>query len=409
MSHNFIPSIKKNVNYCTHCGCLSYKNIPSKTIISHDNINNVINIDPLIIKYKPISLNLDLSLISHKFYSEFRSKGLSKIYFLSNKFNIDKSTIYKAIGLMDQIYLSDKNVSIEYIEIVSSICFLLSIQFNECFTKTNKIELNRINNKNYIYENNSFYFLNNLKCLQKYLLKEIKDIMYWQTFCLQILDYNLAKYSAFDYVNLFFSLGIIFSYENFDINNIYHYCLNIIAIIINNTNICKYNQYVIALSVIFLQIKNSKFFNLKIFKYIYGVDFSKPKYKSCINEINKMINDFYSLPNYGIININKDINFFYLMNSNVADINDINNYNTNNKNIDVNNTSYNKFLWKFIYVIDKLKIYNYINISDYLKKLNYYYYILSSLNFSNEKILFQIIQNIMKINLPTQISEKILE
>ena len=209
MSHNFIPSIKKNVNYCTHCGCLSYKNIPSKPIFSHDNINNVINIDPLIIKYKPISLNLDLSLISHKFYAEFRSKGLSKIYFLSNKFNIDKSSIYKAIGLMDQIYLSDKNVSIEYIEIVSSICVLLSIQFNECFTKTNKIELNRINNKHYIYENNSFYFLNNLKCLQKYLLKEIKDIMYWQTFCLQILDYNLAKFTAFDYVNLFFNLGII--------------------------------------------------------------------------------------------------------------------------------------------------------------------------------------------------------
>ena len=158
-----------------------------------------------------------------------------------------------------------------------------------------------------------------------------------------------------------------------------------------------------------MQIKNSKFFNLKIFKYIYGVDFSKLKYKSCINEINKMINDFYSLPNYGMINIKNDINFFYLMNSNVADINGNNNYNTNNNNIDVNNTPYNKFLWKFIYVMDRLKIYNYINISDYLKKINYYYYILSSLHFSKEKILFQNTQNNMKINLPTQISEKILD
>ena len=103
MSHKFLPSIKEGVSYCLECGCLSYNNIESKHIIANKN-QNIMKMDPLLIRYNPISLKFDPSLISHKKYIENRMKGLSKIYYLSNKFNLEKKYIYKAIGLTDQIY-----------------------------------------------------------------------------------------------------------------------------------------------------------------------------------------------------------------------------------------------------------------------------------------------------------------
>ena len=64
MIHKFLPSIKKDVNYCLYCGCLSYKNIPSKIKMPQNYFhNNIMNLDPLVTRYKPISLNIDFSLI----------------------------------------------------------------------------------------------------------------------------------------------------------------------------------------------------------------------------------------------------------------------------------------------------------------------------------------------------------
>ena len=87
------------------------------------------NLDPLVIKYKPISLNIDFSLTSHINYIKFRQKGLSKIYFISNNFNIEKMIQYKAIGFMDQIFLNNNEISIENIETIASVCLLLSLEF----------------------------------------------------------------------------------------------------------------------------------------------------------------------------------------------------------------------------------------------------------------------------------------
>lgn len=82
----------------------------------------------------------------------------------------------------------------------------------------------------------------------------------------------------------------MFTNEHIDIKNKYLSCLNIIKIIINQNFICKYNQYIIALSTIYIQFINNKYFDQNFFKYIFGVDFSRKKYKICVNEINNMIN-----------------------------------------------------------------------------------------------------------------------
>lgn len=359
MSHHFLPSIKKGVSYCTVCGCLSYKNILSKNIFSHSNNPNKFNIDPLIVKYNPISLNLDISLKSHETYLKFRQKGISKIYFLSNKFELGEYIISKSIGLMDQIYLKYEDISIENIERISSICVLLSVEFNDCCSKSNNIKINRTNQKNNndSNENNSYIYVNKFQYLNHYLIKEIKNLMYWQIFCLKKINYNLNKYSAFDYINLFFSLGIVFTNDYIDIHSMYLSCVNILKIIQNNFIICKYNQYIIAMSIIYIKFNNSNFFDKNIFKFIYGVNFDKMKYRICINDINNVLNNLFNfnysesilLNNY-TINNNNISPYFYNLFMSIKDgtiinyNNDIKNYKYSLVNYDVQSLLNNSYM-----------------------------------------------------------------
>ena len=396
MSHKFLPSIKKDISYCIHCGCLSYKNIPSK---NSNIINNIIKLDPLAIRYKPISLNIDFSLTSHIIYIKSRQKGLYKIYILSKNFNIENMIIHKAIGLMDQIYLNHNDIPIENIDIIASVCLLLSFEYNNCCSYKKENELNR--KKNYVNNtlsnsdiNSVFYIVNNIKGLHQYLVKEIKNIKYWQIFCLKNLDYNLSKNTAFDYLYLFFELGIIFTKENIDIISIYNYCFNLLDILINNYNICKYNQYVLAMSIIHINFNNNKYFNNKIFKYIYGVDFSKLKYKLCINEINNMINNIYHLNNFEIPLIN-----YQLTNNNKIN----NNHNIDyikiiDKNTISDNSLIKELFIQFMNIFEKMKTNNYINYTINYQLFNLFLEYFSPFLVSNAHI-GQILQNLSKFEI----------
>ena len=400
MLHNFLPSIKKDISYCSHCGCLSYKNIPSKSNISPNKNDNIIKLDPLAKRYKPISLKIDFSLTSHINYMKFRQKGLSKIYFLSKHFNIEKMIIHKGIGLMDQIYLNHNDIPIENIDIIASICLLISFEYNNCCGYAKENELNRNNYNNSLKNSNvnsMLYMINNIKGMSQYLIKEIKNIIYWQIFCLKKLNYNLGKYSAFDYLYLFFKLGIIFTKENIDILSIYNNCFNLLDILINNYNICKYNQYVLAMSIIYIIFNNNNYFNKKIFKYIYGVDFSKLKYMACIKEINDIINDIYHLQNFYIPLINyRNINNI-INNINYIQSND-EYFKKNNKNIIFNNSLIKELFIQFINILENLNKHNYIYLTNNIQILNLFIEYFYPFLVSNAQI-GQILQNLSKFEL----------
>ena len=392
MSHLFLPSIKEGVSFCLECGCLSYKNIISKHIIQNNN-KNIMKIDPLEIRYNPISLKTDLSLLSHKTYIENRKKGLSKIYFLSNKFNLEKNNIYKAIGLTDQLYLNNNNISIENIEIIASICLLLSYEFNNCcnISNINKNESEKTVN-NFVV-NNNFENNNNIKGLYQYIKNEINNLMYWETFCLKNLNYHLGKYSAFDYINLFFGLGIVFTKEPFDIVKKYEICLNIFDLIINQSFICKYNQYILGLSIIFILFNNNPFFDKSIFKYIYGVDFTKRKYKSCVNEINIMISNIYNINNNVFWLINNYIN--NCTNPLIFDIFEyfINNNNSNNSIISKDNEFLNSYIKELL--INYIVLFEKCSLNNSMHSSNNYFS--SNLNFQTQQIK-ELIDNILRIH-----------
>jgi len=403
MSHNFLPSIKKGVKYCSCCGCLSYNNIPSKEMICKNRNQYFIGFDPLIVKYKPFSLQIDFSLLSHRKYINNREKGVLKIYYLSKKFNLSQMIKYKAIGVMDQIYLNNKDIPIEDIETIASICILIIIEFNDCCSNSKITNLN--SQDNYPLYNNSLVniknlYKNNFKSLLQYIKNETKNIRYWQIYCLKKLDYNLGKYSAYDYLNLFFNLGIVFTDEKTNFLNIYESCFNILEQLIINSNTCKYNQYVVAMSLIYIQFINTNYFDKNTFKYIYGVDFSKKKYKLCINDLSIIIKNFYLIKNYG--------NHFYKQPCNNKNINDYlmicnkyennNNYFENNKfsaqninnvnnNSNTNNSILRELSFQYNYLYEKMKCINYINIYNEINIICNQLSYLNLLGYKNGKLV----------------------
>ena len=198
---------------------------------------------------------------------------------------------------MNKIFL-EKEISINEIDNVSSICVLLVVKYNECcsckpfvfeeyLTKNEMgiLYFHSVKNSEARIKNYS-----NLPGLFNYIQKKVSNYKYWELLCLKYLDYDLGRYSSYDYLILFFKLGIIFSEAEVLLKDKLKICLNILDIIIYDKKFCKFSQYTFAMSIIKLVFENEIYFDKKIFKAIYGVDLSKDKYIKCSNLINNIIN-----------------------------------------------------------------------------------------------------------------------
>jgi hypothetical protein len=253
------------------------------------------NLDPLKLKFMPFSTESNNKMECHKKYFEYRRIGISTIYHLINAFGIKSMIFYKAICLMDHIYLKN-DVSIDDIETIASICILLAVKFNECYRPYIN-EDNLTKNENYVYflshvENNGKINKNvtNYKGLFHYMKKNVNNFTFWEILCLKYLNYDLRKYSAYDYLILFFQPGIFFCKETIDIMSKLKICLKILNSIINNAKSSYYSQYILAMSIIKVAFETEIFFDVKIFKEVYGVDLSKKKYKECSDYIKIILN-----------------------------------------------------------------------------------------------------------------------
>lgn len=334
-SHLLIQSSKEDICYCKKCGKLSYKGKIGQNLPF--NCLNTFNIDPLKLKYRPITSIANYNISNHIKYLECKNKGISTIKSLTNNFGLKSMILYKAINFMNQIYL-DNEVSLDYIDIIASLCVLLVIDYNEkCIpsiieeylTKDQRdilygfcYENNDIDNNNGLIpfkdKNEKIKHTSNLNGLFRYIKKNVNNFRYWEIMCLKYLNYDLGKYTAYDYLILFFELGIFFCEENVDIIDKLKYCVKILDYIILNKCSCDFSQYTFAMSIIKIVLENDNFFDKKVFKYIYGVDLSKKKYINCSNLIKNILNlavkiDSIKSLNY-MINFNKinNVNQIYL-------------------------------------------------------------------------------------------------
>ena len=320
-SHIFLPSSKKDVYYCKICNKLSYKDILCQNLSICHNYNRF-NLDPLKLKFKPISYNYDDKVQNKIKYLEFKYKGISKIEFLTKNFGLKSMIFYKSICFMNKIFLENE-ISLDNIDNVASLCVLLVTEFNEgcipsvfeesltqeesdvLYHKILKNNINKINNGNKIRHKLNLYGL------FSYIKKNVNNFKFWELLCLKYLNYDLEKYSVYDYLILFFKLGIFFCEKEINIIEKLNYCLKILDLIVINKNSCCFNEYTFAMSIIKLAMGNDYFFDKKIFKYIYGVDLSKKKYINCSNFIKSILN--ISINNESsklfLNNINNSLNF----------------------------------------------------------------------------------------------------
>ena len=327
-SHIYIQSNKNDVSYCKICNQLSYKesifqSIPIRTY-------NIFNIAPLKLKYKPFSIISNYKLPNHIKYLEYKNKGISKIKFLTYNFGLKSMILYKSINFMNQIFLENE-ISIDNIDNIASLCVLLVTKYNDCCIPSIIEEyLNKNENDilyNYHLKKNSNLYINNkidklisiqniehgfkhktnINGLICYIKKNVNNFKYWEVLCLKYLNYNLGKLSAYDYLILFFSLGIFFCKEKIDIIDKLKYCINILDLIINDKKSCDFSQYTFAMSIIKVALERDNFFDKKIFKYIYGVDLSKKKYINCSNLIKNILNIS--------VNIDNSKNSFNILNT----------------------------------------------------------------------------------------------
>ena len=394
-SHIFTPSIKKDIYYCKICSKLSYKDnycqdLPIKSSYKH-------NMDPLTFKFKPVSVVANYKCQNHIKYLESKKIGISKIKHLVHNFGLKSMILYKAINFMNQIFLENL-ISIEHIESIASLCVLLITEFNECcmpsfsehlITKNeNDIfyhshiknvsfcnDTNKRNNE--LIKEENIQHKTNISGLFHYIKKNVNNYKYWEVFCLKKINYDLGKYSSYDYLILFFELGIFFCKEKINILDLLKYCINILDFITNDKRSCDYSQYILAMSIINVALENNSFFDKSVFKYIYGVDLSKKKYINCSKMIKNILKVSY--------NIDNSINLFYnnqlfnqelvinkyreklrniINNKSIKNREEVNNNNSHNNNNNQNNVEnqffniQNFYLSQLTYIINNNIIIN---------------------------------------------------
>ena len=273
--HKFVQGSKNEIAFCIKCGILSYKSIPSLSVVSLTKTS--ISYDPLLLKFKSSKFSIDFSNNYILSYLSIRKNAVNFINKQSLFFQIPKNLVYKAINYLDLIYINN-TISFDLMPKISITCLLLAIQFNTCCTINSNIDLKNFNT----------------------YIKNIKNITEIEILCLKWLDYNLGMYDSYDYIDLFFSIGFIFPSNQIciDISTLYYKCINCLDIIFNDKFFLYFTSYTMALSLIKIVCQYHNCFDNEIFKKIYSINFQKEKYIKCEQYILGILSNHFSFSLY---------------------------------------------------------------------------------------------------------------
>ena len=273
--HKFVQGSKNEIAFCIKCGILSYKSIPSLSVVSLTKTS--ISYDPLLLKFKSSKFSIDFSNNYIMSYLSIRKNVVNFINKQSLFFQIPKNLVYKAINYLDLIYINN-TISFDLMPKISITCLLLAIQFNTCCTINSNIDLKNFNS----------------------YIKNIKNITEIEILCLKWLDYNLGMYDSYDYIDLFFSIGFIFPSNQIciDISTLYYKCINCLDIIFNDKFFLYFTSYTMALSLIKIVCQYHNCFDNEIFKKIYSINFQKEKYIKCEQYILGILSNHFSFSLY---------------------------------------------------------------------------------------------------------------
>ena len=214
-------------------------------------------------------------------YAKQRNKVLIYIHRLCTKLKYNDSSFYLSLYLLDTYLsriLSDEITERELFLVVLGF-FLISSKYIE----------------DDIFEPELQIFCN----IEKSILLTMDEIRSSEVQCLTLINYNFYLYSAYDWLNILLSNGILFENEIKNINilgNIYIYTQKLLTILTSKIIFCKYSPMQIAFSIV--QLSREKYLHKnsenskRLFKSLislYGVDFSD--YEECYNAIKKDLNE----------------------------------------------------------------------------------------------------------------------
>lgn len=194
---------------------------------------------------------IDYNSQAHIQYLSKRKLGLNNIYLLKKMLCFTNTVKYRAIRYLDELYLKH-NFDLSVIDEVSTICVLLSLQFNGC----DKTEMG-----------NLFQ-----------ITKEIKNFNELEILVIKSLDYNLNMNSFHDFL-----INIMLMSKDF---SLYSKCLELIDKFITDPRALDFSPYIIALSAIRIVAKQNK---LEKFE-----ECSNKEYKSDIIKCTFIINSLLS-------------------------------------------------------------------------------------------------------------------
>ncbi len=275
-SHKTIKNPKnKKYSFCQDCGGIIMKeNSKNYFIIKPISLEKELDEDPVqlvnIMKERdPISKE---KIEVESSYLKKRKSIISDLQKLSIKMKYSDSTFYRTLYYLDKILGNITELNTKKTTYFTLAFFLISGKFNEID----------------IFEPD----LNDFLDFSDKIKISIDEICKYEMLALQLIDYKVIIYSAYDWLMVLLNNGFIFENEidnnsNNTINNIYNYIKRCLAMITSRSFFSKYHPLQIAFSLIhfgrekFIEKNDEKYF--LFIQDIYNIKFSD--YEDCLEEV----------------------------------------------------------------------------------------------------------------------------
>ena len=273
-------------------------------------------------------------LYSFNIYYKNRKKILSHIKKLCNKHKATKNCLFLTLELIEKFFLNyeKKHINNYQMDLIINAIFILAYKF-----------IDTDSDYYLCYKSFKTFFSKRKKHLRA------KDLRVVEVQCLKILEYNLSKFTIFNFLELVLSSGIVLEKEVFNfkiISKIYNECFNLLDFCFEeNDLIMEYPINQIVFSIIYIIRKqNNLVYNIeKNFQKIYNIELKK--YLNCIKYISSIYYKNENISNNFFL-LNDDRKKVLFINDKKSEDDKVENLNFDSKNIlnFINNQNENKKL-----------------------------------------------------------------
>ena len=214
------------------------KNVENKVDDNFDiKNNNIFNeLEPIDLFNQMLNCIMKKNKISNNpttYYSNIRIYGVNIIKSICKQYNLNDKVYHSSINLLDELYINKKYT--EDIQKVSFVCLIITIKMIE----------------------KGDYSVNLIDCIIQN--HKLSFYPFFEKDIIQIMNYEIIFYSAFDILSFLLENGIIFSPEkeylrkyNINVKNVYLNCFKYLNNLVEKKIFIKFHPIEIAFSIISL-------------------------------------------------------------------------------------------------------------------------------------------------------------